>query len=98
MVRRIPYSDYKVKQEIPVIDSYKFDNVHNASSLHRRIVRKRFATKVEFTQSGKIGKSPEITLLMPTRSFHFNPEGEGGSTTIRRRTLRDNIFLDQFLT
>ena len=56
IVRRIPYSDYKVKQELPVIEENRFESVHNMSMVQRRVVRKRFCVRVEFIQGGKIGK------------------------------------------
>lgn len=55
-VRRVPFSDYKVKQEIPAIDIHNFYNINKISAIQRRIVRKRFCIRVEFSQTGKIGR------------------------------------------
>ena len=56
IVQRLPYSDYKVKQEIPIFESSTFENLHNDSRRNRRIVRKRFSVRIEFSQAGRIGK------------------------------------------
>ena len=48
-VCHIPFSDYRGKQELPIP---KFDG-----TVTERIVKKRYATRLEFSQTGKIGRS-----------------------------------------
>ena len=47
-VQHISFSDYRVKQEVPVAN----DN----GTVCQRLVNKRYATRIEFTQAGKIGR------------------------------------------
>lgn len=56
-VKHVTFSDYRVKQEIPIINS--------EGSVCERLVNKRYATRLEFSQRGKIG----VCLLL--YSFFF---------------------------
>ena len=47
-VQHVPYSDYRVKQEIPIVS--------NNGSICQRIVYKRYGARLEFQQIGKIGE------------------------------------------
>ena len=48
-MRRVSYSDYRLKQEIPI--------ANQQGRVCERIVNKRYAVRLEFHQGGKIGKS-----------------------------------------
>lgn len=60
-VDHVRYSDYKVKQEIPI--------VYSNGSTCARIVNKRFGPRLEFQQVGKIGQHSLGNLLMQLVSF-----------------------------
>lgn len=46
-VRRVLYSDYRLKQEIPMPNS--------EGRICERLIKKRYAVRMEFHQGGKIG-------------------------------------------
>ena len=60
-VQHVPLTDYRVKQEIPVVSA-------NGSAC-QRIVNKRFGPRLEFHQVGKIGQYSMGNLLMQLVSF-----------------------------
>ena len=70
IVKQLPYSDYKVKQEIPVIEGSRFANLENVTKHSQRIVRKRFSTRIEFSQTGRIGE-PENLIYAIHIIVHF---------------------------
>lgn len=55
-MRRIPYADYRVNEVIPVFNSKDFTNSSNDDHQENRLFRKRYGIKIEFHQSGKLGK------------------------------------------
>eukprot|EP00794_Sanderia_malayensis_P018094 gene18094-19901_t len=61
-VRRIKFSEYKVKQEIPALDPDSFTKF-DLPEQKRRKVLKRFCIRLEFSQTGKIGKFSLSRLL-----------------------------------
>jgi len=63
IVQRLPYSDYKVKQEIPIFEGSRFENLHNGSRRNRRIVKKRFSVRIEFSQAGRIGRFSASNMI-----------------------------------
>ena len=54
-MRRIPYADYKVNQLIPVVSEKDFTS-ENTVHQENRVLRKRYGIKIEFHQSGRLGK------------------------------------------
>jgi len=60
-VRHIPYSDYRVKQEIPIPDQ--------EGNINQRVVLKRYTTRIEFSQIGKIGRFSLSSLLLQLASL-----------------------------
>ena len=54
--RRIPYADYRVNEVIPVIDATDFTNSSIEKHQEKRLFRKRYGIKIEFHQSGRLGK------------------------------------------
>lgn len=56
-VRHIPYMDYNCKQVLPYSSSES-----TTSTDHWRLLRKRYAIRVEFEQSGSLGKNMEIII------------------------------------
>ena len=60
-VQHVPLTDYRVKQEIPVVAA-------NGSACSR-LVNKRFGVRLEFHQVGKIGQYSVGNLLMQLVSF-----------------------------
>ena len=55
-MRRIPYADYRVNEVIPVIDATDFTNTSLERHQENRLFRKRYGIKIEFHQSGVLGK------------------------------------------
>lgn len=55
-MRRIPYADYRVNEVIPVIDAMDFTNPSLERYQENRLFRKRYGIKIEFHQSGVLGK------------------------------------------
>ena len=56
-VRHIPYMDYNCKQVLPYFSS------ESATSTDQwRLLRKRYAIRVEFEQSGSLGKNIKIII------------------------------------
>jgi hypothetical protein len=75
-VRRIPYADYRINQMIPVIDKDDFnaipkntdtemDDEDDHGKMEARLYRKRYGIKIEFYQSGKLGKRAEFVGYSP---------------------------------
>lgn len=60
-VKHVTFSDYRVKQEIPIINS--------EGTVCERLVNKRYATRLEFSQRGKIGQYSLSNLLFQLVSF-----------------------------
>jgi len=54
-VRRVPYSDYRLKQEIPI--------ANKDGNICERIIKKRYAVRIEFHQGGKIGQFSSANLV-----------------------------------
>lgn len=74
-MRRIPYADYRVNEVIPVIDATDFTNPSLERHQEKRLFRKRYGIKVEFHQSGRLGKLKLIRLgenVVPAIKVHPN--------------------------
>ncbi|KAK3734157.1 hypothetical protein QZH41_017128 [Actinostola sp. cb2023] len=70
-VRRVPYADYRINQVIPVISTQDFiasngttNGQGNTTIEEARLFRKRYGIKMEFYQSGKLGRFSLSALLI----------------------------------
>ncbi|XP_032240708.1 P2X receptor E isoform X2 [Nematostella vectensis] len=65
-VRRIPYADYRINQVIPIIgaDDFSFTDDKTLTRPEKRLFRKRYGIKIEFHQSGKLGRFSLPALLL----------------------------------
>ena len=63
-VQRIPFADYRVNQLMPVVSVEEFDRL--ADTKKRRLLRKRYGVKIEFYQSGRLGKQQNWVAMTGT--------------------------------
>ena len=72
-VRRIPYADYRVNQLMPVRSEREFaaDSSHRVHQ-ENRLFRKRYGIKIEFHQSGRLGKKTSIDFCF-TEKMKIQP-------------------------
>ena len=76
-MRRIPYADYRVNQLMPVRSEREFaaDSNHRAHQ-ENRLFRKRYGIKIEFHQSGRLGKKTSIDFCF-NEKMKIQPRGGG---------------------
>jgi hypothetical protein len=65
-VKRLPYIDYVIKEVQPIRDMH--ETSHFTSSPEYRLQRKRYAVRIEFEQSGSLGKFSLSALVIKLAS------------------------------
>ena len=86
-MRRIPYADYRVNEVIPVIDAMDFTNPSLERHQENRLFRKRYGIKIEFHQSGVLGKFNPLT---PTCNTCL-PKSQNFGETGKVNTMRSKV-------